>query len=151
MAMPMNTRRATTADIPALCELLTLLFAQEADFTPNVEKQTRGLKLILENPAIGHIYCTNDGDAVIGMVSILFTVSTAEGGPAAWMEDLIIHPTRRGQGLGRRLLQAAICGARSAGCTRITLLTDATNKNALRFYERDGFVRSQMVTFRLHL
>jgi len=147
----MNIRRATTADIPALCELLSLLFAQEADFTPDSEKQTRGLRLILENPATGQIYCATDGDALIGMVSILFTVSTAEGGPAAWLEDMIVDPKYRSQGLGQRLLHEAIAGARAAGCTRITLLTDTTNATAMRFYERDGFVRSQMVPLRLKL
>jgi GNAT superfamily N-acetyltransferase len=147
----MNIRRATNANLPALCDLLSLLFAQEADFKPDREKQTRALQRILENPSIGQIYCAAEGDAVIGMVSILFTISTAEGGLAAWMEDMIMHPDWRGQGIGEQLLQAAIAGARTAGCTRITLLTDVTNSSAMRFYERAGFVRSSMVPFRLHL
>jgi ribosomal protein S18 acetylase RimI-like enzyme len=147
----MNIRRATTADLPALCDLLSLLFAQEADFTPDRDKQSRALRLILENPAIGQLYCAADGDDVIAMVSILFTISTAEGGLAAWMEDMIVHPNSRGQGIGERLIHEAIAGARAAGCTRITLLTDVTNSTAMRFYERAGFVRSQMVPFRLHL
>ncbi|MBM3620655.1 MAG: GNAT family N-acetyltransferase, partial [Alphaproteobacteria bacterium] len=34
---------ASPQDIPALCDLLDLLFAQEADFTPDRAKQERGL------------------------------------------------------------------------------------------------------------
>jgi ribosomal protein S18 acetylase RimI-like enzyme len=44
------------------------------------------------------------------------------------------------------LLQAR----KDAPCTRVTLLTDGVNTDAMRFYERAGFARSQMVPFRLH-
>src|SRR4051794_3488020 len=129
-------RQATVADITQLCELLTLLFTLEADFTPDAERQARGLRLIIDQPDIGRIYCACDGDKVVGMVSILFTVSTAEGGLAAWLEDMVVHPDQRGQGIGERLLNEAVNGARAAGCSRITLLTDATNDSAMRFYQR---------------
>ncbi|HZQ46960.1 MAG TPA: GNAT family N-acetyltransferase [Verrucomicrobiae bacterium] len=148
---PVCIRRASVADVAQLCELLILLFTQEADFTPDVERQSRGLRLIIEQPNIGRIYCACDGDNVVGMVSILFTVSTAEGGRAAWLEDMIVHPDWRGQGIGERLLNEAVSGVRAAGCTRVTLLTDATNSSAVRFYQRAGFTRSQMVPFRLSL
>lgn len=146
-----SLRQAVAADVSQLCELLALLFTQEADFTPDAERQARGLRLIIGQPEVGRIFCATDGDRIVGMVSILFTVSTAEGGRAAWLEDMVVHPTRRGQGLGERLLHEAIRGARADGCSRITLLTDATNSSAMRFYGRAGFARSQMVPFRLNL
>lgn len=142
---------ATLKDIPACSELLGALFTQEADFTPDIKKQSRALKLILENSAIGKIYCAKKDGSVIGMVSILFTVSTAEGGLAAWLEDLVIEPAYRNKGLGHRLVKEANKGAREAGCSRMTVLTDATNSGALRFYERHGFSRSQMIPLRLVL
>ena len=144
-------RRATLTDVPQLCELLTLLFAQEADFAPDPERQTRALNLIIGQPAVGHIYCAAAGEVIAGMVSILFTVSTAEGGWAAWLEDMVVHPDHRGQGVGMLLLEEAIRQARASGCSRITLLTDVTNTGAMQFYGRAGFVRSQMVPFRLSL
>lgn len=144
-------RQAIPADVPQLCELLSLLFAQEADFQPNAERQARGLRLIVEQPEVGRIYCATDSDGIVGMVSILFTVSTAEGCRAAWLEDMVVHPSRRGQSIGDRLLREAVSGARAAGCSRVTLLTDATNSSAMRFYGRAGFVRSQMIPFRLSL
>ena len=143
--------QATTPDIPQLCELLALLFAQEEDFTPDAERQARGLGMIIGQPEVGRIYCARDADCVVGMVSILFTVSTAEGTRAALLEDMVVHPGRRGEGIGERLLDEAILRAREAGCKRITLLTDSTNQSAIRFYVRAGFVRSRMVPFRLSL
>ena len=138
-------------DVPQLCELLALLFAQEADFTPNLQHQSRALEMIIGQPEVGRIFCAVASGSVIGMVSILFTVSKAEGGRAAWLEDMIVHPIWRGKGIGGQLLQTAVREARAAGCRRITLLTDATNDSAARFYQRSGFVRSQMIPFRLKL
>ncbi|HUB87789.1 MAG TPA: GNAT family N-acetyltransferase [Verrucomicrobiae bacterium] len=146
-----HVRKAGEADIPALCDLLALLFIQEADFTPDAVRQMRGLRLIIRRPEVGHIFCAVAGDDIVGMVSLLFTVSTAEGGRAAWLEDMVVHPVRRGRGIGEQLLREAIKDARASGCSRITLLTDGSNGSAQRFYERAGFVRSQMVPFRLSL
>jgi GNAT superfamily N-acetyltransferase len=144
-------RPAHADDIPQLCALLALLFAQETDFTPDAEQQARGLRLILHNPAAGRVLCAVQAGAVMGMVTILFTVSTAEGGPAAWLEDMVVHPDWRGRRTGSLLLNRAVAEARAAGCTRITLLTDGANYPAMRFYSRAGFVRSAMAPFRLSL
>jgi GNAT superfamily N-acetyltransferase len=142
---------ATPADIPALADLLALLFTQEADFAPDRAKQERALRLIIENPATGAIFVARDGGVAVGMVSLLFTVSTAEGGRAAWLEDMVLAPGRRGGGLGARLLRHAIEWARTEGITRISLLTDKTNEGAIRFYGRQGFTESAMTALRLPL
>jgi GNAT superfamily N-acetyltransferase len=142
---------ATSGDVPQLADLLNLLFTQEADFKPDRAKQERGLRLIIESDHVGVILAAREGDEVVGMVSLLYTVSTAEGGPACWLEDMIVRPDRRGGGLGSRLLQSAIDYARSHGFARITLLTDKVNSGAIRFYSRHGFTESAMTALRLDL
>lgn len=142
-------RQAGAIDVPRLCELLFLLFTQEADFEPDRDKQARALHLILQQPDTGCILCAVDGDTIVGMVSVLYTVSTAEGGRAGWLEDLIVHPSRRGRGVGEQLLNAAIAEAQRTGCLRLTLLTDSGNDAAQRLYVRAGFARSQMLPMRL--
>jgi len=144
----MHIEPATPADIPRLCELLALLFAQEAEFAPDTSKQVAGLRQIIESPSVGAILAARDGSAIVGMVNVLFTVSTALGTRVALLEDVIVDPTRRGQGLGGRLVDAAIAFAREAGCRRITLMTDADNADAQRFYRRHGFEASTMLTMR---
>jgi GNAT superfamily N-acetyltransferase len=138
-------------DAAALAELLAILFAQEEDFAADKAKQERALRLIIENPETGAVFIARNGSAPVGMVSLLFTVSTAEGGPACWLEDMVLHPDWRGGGLGTRLLQHAIGWARGRGFTRISLLTDKTNEGAIRFYRRQGFVESAMTVLRLPL
>ncbi len=140
---------ANLSDVPQMADLLSLLFTQEADFTPDREKQERGLRLIIESAHVGVILAARDGDQVVGMVILLFTISTAEGGRVCWLEDMVVRPDRRGDGLGSRLLQRAIEYADSHEFTRITLLTDKLNAGAIRFYGRHGFIESEMTVLRL--
>jgi GNAT superfamily N-acetyltransferase len=143
--------QATPEDIPRLCQLLAILFEQEADFLPDEARQSAALRAIIEHPEIGRILVLRKGEDAIAMVNLLYTVSTACGGKVALLEDMIVHPARRGDGLGSELLQAAISLARSEGCRRITLLTDRANDSAIRFYQRHGFGMSEMLPLRLSL
>jgi GNAT superfamily N-acetyltransferase len=146
-----HIEHATTPDIPQLVDLLTILFTQEADFTPDREKQMQGLRRILDTPDKGCIFVARRDSEVVGMVSLLFTVSTAEGAPACWLEDMVVRPDQRRHGLGAQLLEHAVNYAKTMGFRRITLLTDRTNEAALRFYQRYGFRPSEMTPLRLHL
>jgi RimJ/RimL family protein N-acetyltransferase len=47
----------------------------------------------------------------------------------------------RGNGIGRRLLDATVRGARDAGLSRVELEVFSSNTNAIHLYERYGFVR----------
>ncbi|NNM83175.1 MAG: GNAT family N-acetyltransferase [Burkholderiales bacterium] len=144
-------RKAAIADLPALCSLLGILFSQEAEFSPDMEKQARALRQIVSNPETGLILlCAEQGETV-AMTSLLFTVSTAMGGRAAILEDLVVHPSCRGRGLGTKLLQAAIGQAKESGCLRITLLTDRDNERAIELYRKHGFTPSPMLPLRLAL
>jgi GNAT superfamily N-acetyltransferase len=142
---------ATLQDVPQLAELLGELFALEPYFTPDREKQSRGLRLIIERPERGCILVLREGPKILAMVNLLYTVSTAEGGPAILLEDFIVRAEHRGGGLGTQLLEHAVQLARGRGATRITLLTDGNNAGGIRFYQRHGFTLSSMVPMRLHL
>ena len=142
---------AREADLPQLVELLVLLFDQEAEFKPDAAKQAAALKMILSDPVRGRIYVAREARRVVAMVSLLFTVSTAEGGKAAWLEDLVVHPDYRRQGTGEKMLAYVVSQARAEGVLRITLLTDMQNERAQALYRRAGFVGSPMRPMRLKL
>jgi GNAT superfamily N-acetyltransferase len=147
----MHVEPATPADIPALADLLTILFAQEVEFVPDRAAQIRGLTLIVKNPEIGCILVARQQGKILGMVNLLYTISTALGERVAILEDMVVSPSARGGGIGTQLLQAAIEYARSVGCKRITLLTDQSNEIAQQFYAKQGFSISSMVPMRLAL
>lgn len=143
--------KATLADITELCGLLALLFSQEEEFKPDAAVQAAGLRLIVQNPEVGSILVARRDGKLVGMVNLLFTVSTALGSRVAILEDMVVLPTERGSGVGSRLLTVAIASASENGCKRITLLTDSCNEIAHSFYEKQGFTQSQMLPFRLML
>ena len=142
---------ATKSDIPRLCELVGILFTQETEFAPNPALQAEALNAILDSPETGTLLVLREEGKIIGMVSLLYTVSTYLGGRVALLEDMVVEPTERGKGHGGVIVQGAIDYARKAGCRRITLLTDGHNVAARKFYEAVGFQSSTMQPYRLLL
>jgi len=140
---------ATEADLDELSEMLGGLFAQEGDFRPDKERQLRGLRLIFEQPSRGRVFVLRCDGAIVGMINLLFTISTAEGGFVILLEDLVIHKKSQGHGFGSMLLNHAIEFARQKNFLRITLLTDRPENMAQEFFRRHGFVESSMIPMRL--
>lgn len=147
----LTIRRAGPSDVPELARLLTQLFAQEAEFTPNPELQARGLAAIVADARLGTILIAERDGRACAMVNTLYTISTALGGRVGIVEDVVVDGNARGGGIGSKIMAQAIETARDDGCLRLTLLTDRDNRNAHRFYERFGFTRSAMVPYRLIL
>lgn len=144
----MKVELATLHDLPRLCQLLKVLFGEEREFHYDEGKQTRGLTMILENPAIGQIFVLKQEEFIIGMVSFLWSVSTALGEKVAWLEDMVIDPEFQHKGYGKHLLKEALLEMKKATCKRVTLLTDATNVSAQTLYAGLGFEHSSMKVMR---
>lgn len=145
----MNIREANIADNEAICRLLSLLFEQEAEFQPNLATQSKGVGEILNDPEKGRFFVMENAGQIVGCVSLLFVVSTALGGKAALLEDLVLAESVRGLGWGTRLLEYAIQYALHNGCRRITVLTDKDNSAAQALYRKMGFSYSEMIPIRL--
>lgn len=141
---------ATTEDLPALADLLHELFTQESDFRPDQVRQLRGLRMIIEQPNRGRIFVLRavENERLIGMVNMLFTISTAEGGSVIILEDLIVSHDHRSMGYGTQLLEYVLNFARQREFLRITLLTDRLDEPAKHFFEQHGFYASTMVPMR---
>ena len=59
--------------------------------------------------------------------------------PEADILNLVVAPERRGQGIGRALLQAALTRAAQDGARRIWLEVRESNAAAVHLYETSGF------------
>src|SRR6266581_1768853 len=140
---------ATEADLDELSEMLGGLFEQESDFRPDKDKKQRGLRLILEQPSRGRVFVLRRDGAIVGMINLLFTISTAEGGFVILLEDLVVHKQFQGHGYGSKLLEHAIEFAKQKNFLRVTLLTDRPENVAQEFFRRHGFVESSMIPMRL--
>lgn len=65
------------------------------------------------------------------------------------LELIGVDPAARGQGVGARLLQAAVDAATAAGAAGIEVVTQGRNVPAIRLYERAGF-RLAYATYYFH-
>ena len=136
---------AAAQDIPALADLLALLFGIEQDFQPDLEKQKKGLALLISQPENRVIkVAKNQQGEILGMVSAQLVISTAQGSPSAWIEDMVIQESHRGEGLGKSLLNEILLWAKSKGATRAQLLVDTENKPALGYYQHLGWETTQL-------
>ncbi len=83
-----------------------------------------------------------DGE-VIGYMQITFIPGLSRRG--AWrgqLESVRVTSHLRGQGIGEQFFRWAIEQCRARGCRLVQLTTDKQRSDALRFYERLGFVAS---------
>ena len=151
-SLPFTINDARLEDIPALVELLAVLFSIEADFKPDTAKQIQGLQLLINNPASAVMKVARDQHgSVVGMVSAQLVISTAQGAPSAWVEDMIIAKAHRGLGLGRALLDATLVWAKQKGASRAQLLVDIENEPALGYYQHLGWQSTQLQARKIFL
>ncbi len=142
---------AIAEDLDELSSLLGELFSEESDFRPDREKQLRGLRLIFEQPNRGRVFVLRRDHSIVGMMNLLFTISTAEGGFVLLLEDLVVHRGYRGHGYGSMLLEYAIEFAKEKNFRRITLLTDRPELRSQNFFRKHGFYESPMLPMRFLL
>jgi GNAT superfamily N-acetyltransferase len=57
------------------------------------------------------------------------------------LRKMYLHPSARGTGLGKRLLEETVAWCRASGAGRIVLDTTEQMTRAISFYEANGFVR----------
>lgn len=148
--MPADTEArigcAEASELPELCALLTQLLDLEQDFTPDPERQIAGLRLMLESP--GAVLLTaKRGGRIAGFCGVQLLISTAMGGYSAQIEDLVLHPEFRRQGIGRKLLEAAAQWAKRRGAVRLQLNCDDLNLPAQSFYTRYGWERTHLYNY----
>ena len=142
-------RAATPADIPQLVALLKALFAIEADFDFDPDKQTRGLNLLLASAKDRIFVAVSLKDhKVLGLCTVQALISTAEGGPVGLLEDLVVAADYRHQGIATKLLTEAVSWAESQGLKRLQLLADKNNGSALSFYQKQGWQATQLICLR---
>ena len=83
------------------------------------------------------------GDAVIGVLQMTFIpYLTHRGAWRALIEGVRVSSGARSGGAGGAMIRWAIERAKQRDCAMVQLTTDRSRADALRFYERLGFVAS---------
>ena len=143
-------RRAETADIPRIMELLVQVDMVHHNGRPDIfkgpttkysEEQLAGIIRDESRPVfvyadedgavLGHAFCVHQqhiGDRVLTDIRTLY------------IDDICVDEQARGRHIGQALYEHVIAYAREQGYYNVTLNVWSCNPGAMRFYEKMGLV-----------
>jgi GNAT superfamily N-acetyltransferase len=133
-------RLASVADAPAFGRLLYAFNVEFGESTPDATVIAERAAPLLESGDVTVLFA---GEGPEGFAELRFRPSLYTGALDAYLEELYVVPERRGQGLGRALLEAAMDYARERGAARIDLNTSVDDVVARALYESAGFTNRE--------
>lgn len=134
--METMTRRAQTSDAEAIAQLLHDFNAEYDDYTPGPEALGKRLRWLL---ARGEVTVVLAGNPPQGLALMRFRPSLWTDKLDCYLEELYVVPDRRGQGIGRALMETAMEVAREEGAAHMDLGTGHDDVAARALYEKLGF------------
>lgn len=144
-AVDLDFREAQRDDVYAIVRMLAddpLGAQRESLSDPLPDSYLAAFDAMQRDPNNELIVAESDG-VVIGVLQLTFIpYLTHRGGWRALVEGVRVSSSARSGGTGGAMMRWAIERARQRGCVMIQLTTDRTRGDALRFYERLGFVAS---------
>lgn len=97
------------------------------------------------------VIVAQDEATIVGTFQITFIANLSfEGGRRALIEAVRVADSHQGTGLGRALMHHGVEMARERGCRIVQLTSNKEREDAIRFYEKIGFLPSH-IGFKLYL
>lgn len=92
---------------------------------------------LVASPATTVLVARGEGGTIVGTLTLCtFRIPT---GVRAWIEDVVVDASARGQGVGRALTQAAVDEAGRRGARTVDLTSRPSRESANRLYRSLGF------------
>jgi ribosomal protein S18 acetylase RimI-like enzyme len=107
------------------------------------------LEEIIASPAAMVLLARNDSGEIIG--SLTLVVFRTPTGARAWIEDVVVDESARGQGTGEALVAEAIRLASDSGARTVDLTSRPSRESANRLYEKVGFQARETNVYRYDL
>ena len=137
-------RRATAGDVPAIVAMLADDPLGATRERPGDAAYAEAFEDIDADPR-QYLAVAVAGAEVVGTLQLTFIPGLSRlGATRALIEAVRVRSDQRGGGLGGKLIRWAVDTARDRGAAMVQLTTDASRKDAHRFYERLGFVASHV-------
>ena len=130
-----QVRRAGDSDAGAVAQLLHDFNTEFDEPTPPVEELARRIAQLLRDDMLVLLA----GEGPDGLAVLRFRASIWSSGLECYLAELYVTPARRGRGLGRALMEAALREARERGADWMDIGVDEPDVPARRLYESLGF------------
>ncbi len=104
---------------------------------------------IVRSDASRLLIARDDTGTIVGSLTlVLFRIPTAV---RAWIEDVVVDESVRGQGIGEALNREALRIAKDAGARTVDLTSRPSREAANRLYQRIGFKQRDTNVYRFDL
>ena len=128
-----DVQAATAVDDELLAAVATLVPQLSSSSPP---PGAEALERIVASPD-ATLFVARAGDRIVGMLTLVtFEIPTAM---RAWIEDVVVDESARGQGVAAALVQAAVDRSSEAGARTVDLTSRPDREAANRLYLRMGF------------
>lgn len=144
--------------IPAVIEVVQEATAELHEalrrLVPQLSRSARPLsedqlESLIRSDAVRLLVARDADQKIVGTLTLaVFPLPT---GMRAWIEDVVVDETVRGQGLGESLTVAALDIARSEGAVTVDLTSRPSREDANRLYRRVGFEQRDTNVYRYRL
>lgn len=105
--------------------------------SPGVDVLTRRVAAFIESGAMTYLL---GGEGPDGFAQVSFRPSVWADEPVGYLEELYVVPGRRGEGIGRAIMNAVLGLARDRGAAGMEMVTGEDDTAARSLYESVGFV-----------
>lgn len=144
--MALVVRRARPGDALAVRRLL-----KELGYSNDSRATDETVSQVVKHPEAA-VFVAADGVEVVGYLALSCRPQMRLAGLLASVDELVVQPQRRGQGIGTQLLDAAIAHAKSLHCRRIEVLQSRARDSYERgFYQARKFVEVESAVLRIEL
>ena len=141
-----RVRRAKTADIPAIIDLLHQVnmvhhHLRPDLFKPHTTKYNEQEVAALIEDELTPVFVYDEGGVLgyaICQIQEVRGDRLLQDGKTLYIDDICVDESVRGRHIGKALFDFVSEYARSAGCTSLTLNVWAGNDAAMAFYQRMG-------------
>jgi GNAT superfamily N-acetyltransferase len=139
--MPVTIRLAGPGDEEPIVRLVREMAEGESDTSPIDDQYVRHF---LGSPVSGALLAEDDGE-VVGLLSYALTPGLYHAADSGLIELLLVTASRRGEGIGRRLVETALNVFREGGCAEASVSTGGENEAAQSIYRRAGLTESSLL------
>ena len=130
-------RPANSADQESVLALLRI-YCDEANTPLSDQHLLAGLVPLLNENQHGVVLVAEE-EKIIGYSILTWGWGIESGGMEALVDEMLIHPSRRSEGIGEMLLQATLERAKQAGVKVVFLETEKDNPRSRKLYSKVGF------------
>ncbi len=141
--------RVEQVDLAALLPLMRA-YCDFYETSPRDDRLIALARALLDDPAEGvQLLARGAEGSAVGFATLYWSWDTTEAMRVAIMHDLFVEAESRGEGVGRRLIEACRGACRKRGVGRLVWQTAPDNETAQRLYDATGATSSTWKVYEL--